>query len=101
MAKPLDDLTSGRLVLEVLDAAGLAGGRFALDGGPGGASCAPTTASTDLTLDVAVLGSIYLGGYGVRRLAAAGLVDEHTAGAVARADAIFRSPVAPWCSTWF
>jgi predicted acetyltransferase len=90
-------LVPGRLVLEVVDAAGLTGGRFVLDG----ASCVPTTASADLTLDVAVLGSVSLGGYGVRTLAAAGLIDEHSAGAVARADAMFRSAVMPWCSTWF
>ncbi|MGH3814385.1 MAG: GNAT family N-acetyltransferase [Pseudonocardiaceae bacterium] len=94
-------LVSGQVVLEVVDAAGLAGGRFALDGGPDGASCVRTTASADLTLDAAVLGSVYLGGYGVRTLAAAGLVDEHSTSAVARADAMFRSPVTPWCSTWF
>lgn len=94
-------LVCGRVVLEVVDAAGLAGGRFALDGGPDGASCMPTTASADLTLDAAALGSVYLGGYGVRMLAAAGLVDEHSTSAVAKADAMFRSPVTPWCSTWF
>lgn len=27
-------------------------------------------------------------------------VDEHATGAVARADAMLRSPVTPWCSTW-
>ena len=94
-------LVSGRVVLEVVDAAGLTAGRFALDGAPDGASCVRTTASADLTLDTAVLGSVYLGGYGVRRLADAGLVDEHSTGAVTRADAMFRSPVTPWCSTWF
>lgn len=55
----------------------------------------------DLTLDTAVLDSVYLGGYGPRRLTAAGLVDEHSRGAVTRADAMFRSPVTRWCSTWF
>lgn len=94
-------LVSGQLVLEVVDAAGLAAGRFALDGGPHGASCVQTTASADLTMDPAVLGSAYLGGYGLRSLAAAGLIDEHSTGAVAKADAMFRSPVTPWCSTWF
>src|SRR5439155_12478824 len=88
----------GRLVLEVVDGAGLAGGRFAVEAGPDGATCAPTGAAPDLTLGVAALGSVYLGGHPVRTLAAAGLVDEHTAGAVARADAMFRAEVAPWCS---
>jgi predicted acetyltransferase len=94
-------LVSGQVVLEVVDSAGLAGGRFALEGGPDGASCARTTASADLALDAATLGSAYLGGYGVRSLAAAGLIDEHSTSAVARADAMFRSPVTPWCTTWF
>ncbi|MGH3770958.1 MAG: GNAT family N-acetyltransferase [Pseudonocardiaceae bacterium] len=94
-------LVSGQLVLEVVDAAGLAGGRFALDGGPDGASCVRTAAAADLTLNTAALGSAYLGGYSVRTLAAAGLIDEHSTSAVARADAMFRSPVTPWCSTWF
>lgn len=93
-------LVSGRVVVEVVDSAGLAGGRFALDGGPDGASCARTTASPDLTLDAATLGSAYLGGYDVRTFAAAGLIDEHSTSAVAKADAMFRSPVT-WCSTWF
>ncbi|MGH3853680.1 MAG: GNAT family N-acetyltransferase [Pseudonocardiaceae bacterium] len=94
-------LVPGQLVLEVVDAAGLAGGRFALDGGPDGASCVRTTACADLTLTAAALGSAYLGGYGVRALAAAGMLEEHSPGAVARADAMFRSPITPWCSTWF
>jgi predicted acetyltransferase len=92
---------AGRVVLEIVDSSGLAGGRFALDGGPDGASCVRTDATADLTLDVATLGTVYLSGYPVRTLAAAGLVDEHTAGAVGTADWMFRSPVAPWCSTWF
>jgi predicted acetyltransferase len=94
-------LVPGRVVLEVADATGLCGGRFALDAGPDGASCVPTTTSADLTLDVAVLGSVYLGGHRMRTLAAAGLVDEHSSGAVRRADVMFRAPVPPWCSTWF
>jgi predicted acetyltransferase len=94
-------LVPGRIVLEVVDSIGLAGGRFALDGGPDGASCARTTASPDLTLDAGTLGSAFLGGYGMRTLAAAGLIDEHTTSAVAKTDAMFRSPVTPWCSTWF
>ncbi|MGH3908665.1 MAG: GNAT family N-acetyltransferase [Pseudonocardiaceae bacterium] len=94
-------LVAGQTVIEVVDATGLAGGRFVLDGGPDGATCVRTTASAELTLDVAALGSAYLGGYGVRTLAAAGLVDEHSTGAVARVDAMFRSPTTPWCSTWF
>jgi predicted acetyltransferase len=94
-------LVAGGVVLEVVDASGLTAGRFALEGGPDGAVCRPSDASPDLTLDVSTLSSIYLGGYRARRLAAAGFIDEHSSGAVATADAMFRSPVAPWCSTWF
>jgi predicted acetyltransferase len=94
-------LTAGRLVLEVLDEAGLAGGRYALDGGPDGAHCERTGAPPDLTLDVATLGSAYLGGYPLRTLAAAGLVGEHTAGALRAANLMFGSATTPWCSTWF
>jgi predicted acetyltransferase len=92
---------AGRVVLEVVDDAGLAGGRFALEAGPQGASCTPTRAPADVTLGVSALGSIYLGGFALRTLAAAGLVDEGTPGGLARADALFRAPVTPWCSTWF
>lgn len=92
---------AGHVVLEVVDGMGLAGGRFDLDAGPDGSACVRTDASADLTVEASVLGSVYLGGFGVRMLAAAGLVDEHSTHAVATADALFRSPVAPWCSTWF
>jgi predicted acetyltransferase len=92
---------AGRVVVEVVDPGGFTGGRFALDAGPDGASCTPTTTSADLSIGVAALGSIYLGGHGLRTLAAAGLADEHTNGAVDRADGLLRWPVAPWCSTWF
>jgi predicted acetyltransferase len=91
----------GKLVIEVVDADGYAGGRFALDGGPVGATCAPTTETVDLTIGVSALGSICLGGYPVRTLAAAGLVDEHAPGTVARAARMFATDRAPWCTTWF
>lgn len=93
--------TAGRLVLDVVDTDGYAGGRFLLDGGPDGATCTPTTGSADLTIGVSALGSVCLGGHPVRTLAAAGLVDEHTPGAVARATRMFAGERAPWCSTWF
>lgn len=91
----------GRLVFEVVDSSGLAGGRFALEGGPDGASCGPTTDPADLSLDVATLGSTALGGVAFGRLHAAGLVEEHRAGGVALADRMFLEARAPWCATWF
>jgi predicted acetyltransferase len=95
-----DYLAPGTVVLEIQDKSGFAAGRYALDtaGTPG---CERTDAPADLTMDVATLGSAYLGGYQLGLLGAAGLVEEHTPGALARADAMLRSPDTPWCSTWF
>jgi len=94
-------LASGRVVLRITDPLGYAGGVFVLEGGPGGASCAPTREPAELTMPVDVLGSVYLGGVSLALLAAAGRVEEHREGAVAVADAMLRSPVTPWCATWF
>ena len=68
-------LCPGRVVLEVDDAMGLSGGRFALDGGPDGAECAPTTDPADLALSVSTLSSAYLGGYTLADLARGGRVE--------------------------
>jgi predicted acetyltransferase len=92
----------GRIVIEVVDPLGLAGGRYTLDGGPDGATCRAAPAATpDLTFGVDGLGSVYMGGWSVQTLASAGWVDEHRAGAVATADAMLHSSLTPWCSTWF
>jgi predicted acetyltransferase len=93
--------TEGRLVVEVTDRMGITGGRFALEGGPAGATCTPTDASAELTFPVDALGAVYLGGTSVLALAGAGRIDEHRSGALLRADAMFRSSIPPWCSTWF
>jgi predicted acetyltransferase len=93
--------SEGRLVLEVTDDLSYAAGRFALDGAPEGATCTATKASPDLTLPVRALGSAYLGGMALTRLAAAGLVEEHRQGALARADVMFTTARAPWCTTGF
>ena len=55
----------------------------------------------DLSLDVAALGSIILGGIDAGELAAAGRITEHTEGAAARADRFFRWRPAPFCTTTF
>ena len=90
-----------RIVLEVVDDMGYANGRFALDGGPDGATCTKARTRPDLTLSASALGAVSLGGTSLATLARAGQVDEHKAGAVMRADALFRWPRAPWCNTWF
>ncbi len=92
---------AGRLVLEVADPLGLAGGTFALDASSEGAECSATDESPDLTLPVRTLGAAYLGGARLATLHAAGWLDEHTPGSVGRADALFAGSVAPWCNTWF
>ena len=55
----------------------------------------------DLELDVADLAAAYLGGFSFARLAAAGRVDERTPGALERADALFRTPLPPFCPEVF
>ncbi|GAA2959425.1 GNAT family N-acetyltransferase [Streptomyces enissocaesilis] len=89
------------LVLEVRDAAGLAGGRFRLDASADGAVCAPSAETPDLTLDVRELGALYLGEESAVRLVALGRVEEESAGAAAVADALFRTPRRPWCPDIF
>jgi Sterol carrier protein domain len=47
------------------------------------------------------LAGAYLGGFSLRQKVAAGQVQECTPGALRRADAMFSTPVAPWCATEF
>jgi len=91
----------GRLVVEIADDVGITAGRFALEGGPDGAGCAPTGEDADVSMPVGTLGSLYAGGISAHALHRTGRMDEHRPGAVARAELMFRSPVVPWCSTWF
>jgi predicted acetyltransferase len=55
----------------------------------------------DLRLDVSDLGTVYLGGFTLAQLSRAGRVEELTEGAVAKADAAFRTDRAPWCPEIF
>jgi predicted acetyltransferase len=91
-----------RLVVEVDDAVRPAvAGRYAIEGGPDGAACAPTEDPPDLHLDVADLGSLLLGGVAARDLARTGRIAERAAGAVDRATTFFGWPAAPFCVTRF
>ncbi|PBC62952.1 GNAT family N-acetyltransferase [Streptomyces sp. Tue6028] len=92
---------SGTLVLEVTDRDGLSAGRYALDAGPDGASCAPTTRAADLTLDVGELAALWLGDESAVRLAALGRVREEREGAASVADALLRTSRRPWCPDLF
>ncbi|MFJ7592870.1 GNAT family N-acetyltransferase [Streptomyces sp. NPDC097617] len=89
----------GVLVLEVADGTGPAAGRYRLEAGAG--TCERTAEPADLSLDVAALGSLYLGDTSAVRLAALGRVDEERPGAVALADAVFRTARRPWCPDIF
>jgi predicted acetyltransferase len=94
--------TDGSLVLDVVDDfMGLGTGRFAVEGGPAGATCARTRKKADLALSIADLGALSLGGNAPSALAAAGRVEERTRGALARADAMFVTHPAPYCRTGF
>jgi predicted acetyltransferase len=76
-------------------------GGWHLTGGPAGATCEPTTRPPDLTLDVRELGAVYLGRPSLARLGAAGLVQEHTSGALAAASEAFSTSRLPWLDTGF
>lgn len=90
------------LTLEVVDPEARDGRvRLRLDGGPSGATATPTTQSPDLTIGVGALGAAYLGGTRLRDAAAPAGYEEHRSGALARADALFRTADDPWCSTFF
>jgi predicted acetyltransferase len=72
--------------------------------GPGdaaAATCERTTAAADIVLPVAALGAGYLGGVRLGALATAGLVTEHTKGALAALSAAMYSDPAPWCPSVF
>ncbi|MFE2580054.1 GNAT family N-acetyltransferase [Streptomyces sp. NPDC059378] len=93
---------AGELVLEVVDRAGLTGGRYRLQTAAGGAGvCTPTRADADLTLDVAELATLWLGDESAVRLAALGRVREERAGAARVADALLRTSRRPWCPDMF
>lgn len=82
------------LVLEVRDAiCDWNDGRWRLAGG----ECSRTDEDPDLALDVAALGSAYLGAVSFTELRAALRVVELREGAVARADALFAHRPLPWC----
>lgn len=112
-ARPLDTAAllgarrygvEGRLVLEVHDGfrpGGRAAGRFALDGGPGGAECTACDSEPDLVLDVADLGAVVLGGVPPSVLVRAGRIEERHPGAASRADAMFGAERQPCAFTWF
>jgi predicted acetyltransferase len=66
-----------------------------------GARIERTDDDADLTLDVADLASAYLGAFSFEQLASAGRVEERRDGALARATALFHTPLPPHCPEVF
>jgi predicted acetyltransferase len=93
----------GRLVLDVIDdePGSYGAGRVLLEAADGAATCLPTTLAGDLRLSQRALASAYLGGQSLRGLAMGGGVEELRAGALALADAMFCTPLAPSNATGF
>ncbi|AJT40838.1 GNAT family N-acetyltransferase [Psychromicrobium lacuslunae] len=107
--------TDGELTLEVHDRLGFGSGSYRLSvaGGavqviqldPGtegsGSQAAVPSGDADLSLDVADLASIYLGGVLPSTLLAAGRILEHRAGAALLAQRMFAVEKAPFCASHF
>lgn len=88
----------GRVVVEVRDRlCRWNSGRWRIEEG----EARRTTRTADLACDVSALGSVYLGGLTWGRLVRGGRVDELRRGAAARADAMFATPLLPWCPEIF
>jgi predicted acetyltransferase len=94
--------TAGRVVLEVRDVfCPWNEGRYVLQGGPDGASCAITTEEPDVVAGVSEVAVAYLGGPTFRQMQRAGRVMQGRPGGLARADAMFGWDPAPWCAFGF
>ena len=87
----------GEIVFEVRDSfCPWDNGVYHLTGSPSDATCKPTTKSPDITLSVDDLAVPYLGGFPFTPLAHARRIEEHTPGALRRADAMFATQLKPW-----
>jgi predicted acetyltransferase len=73
------------------------GGRWKLEDGV----AKKTRADADLACGVTALGSVYLGGFTFAQLVRGGRIEELKRGAAARADAMFRTDILPWCPEVF
>jgi predicted acetyltransferase len=90
-------MEDGRVVIDVRDEfrpANTGTYELIVEGGTG--SCSRTDAEPEIACAVHVVGATYFGGVSWGALARAGRLEERVAGAVERADAMFRSDVAPW-----
>jgi len=94
---------AGELVLEVTDPTTpvSVAGRYALHAEDDTVQCEPTRRPVDIALDQRALAAAYLGGFAFGELAHVGLVQEHRAGALRRANLMFSTAPAPWNATGF
>jgi hypothetical protein len=67
----------------------------------GAGACHTVRERPELSCGIAELAVLFLGDRRVRALVEAGRVRELRPGAAARADALFATPVGPWCGTRF
>lgn len=91
--------TDGVLVLAVVDSSGSAE-TYRMEVSAGVGSCELSTGPTDITLDLDVLGHLYLGGGDAKAMGDAGRIAGHH-GAVATLDRMFRGRRQPWCQEVF
>jgi len=89
------------VLLEVHDGFLGRGGRFRLQGGPDGASCAPTDRAPEAELDIAELGALLLGGHRAHTLARAGVLTVAEPDTLRRLDAAFAADRSPRHGTDF
>ena len=88
----------GRVAFEIIDALRPdTSGTYELIAEGGVGRCSPTDAAAELAGTINVLGATYLGGMSFRQLWWSRQVEERSAGALDRADAMFASSPAPWC----
>ena len=94
--------SDGRLVIEVEDEfCEWNDARWSLAVEDGVPFVEAATSAADLACDITDLGAAYLGGFTFAQLADAGRVRELEPGAIARADALFRTDRVPWCPKVF
>lgn len=77
------------------------GSRWAIDGGPDGATCKRVRTRPDLTMDHPSIGALLFGGVRPSLLAAGRRLEARDAATLRRADAFFVTAPAPHCQTMY
>lgn len=92
----------GSIVLDVTDEfMPEVAGRWRLNVSDGRGRAEPTSDPADLQLEINDLAAVYLGAFSFASLGRAGRTTELNSGARSRADAMFDSPIPPWCPEVF